>query len=114
MTAQLERDMSAIAAGETEYEDVTAESRELLGRVFDDLTDSREAVGDHLRESLKADKTLGPCPECGADLLVRKSRQGSTSSGVTATPTASTHCRFPRPESRFSSTRPARTTGSAT
>ena len=77
MTAQLERDMAAIAAGETEYEDVTAESRELLGRVFDDLTDSREAVGDHLRESLKADKTLGPCPECGADLLVRKSRQGS-------------------------------------
>ncbi|TKX77197.1 DNA topoisomerase I, partial [Halorubrum sp. SD626R] len=45
--------------------------------VFDDLTESREAVGDHLQKSLKADKTLGPCPECGSDLLVRKSRQGS-------------------------------------
>ena len=77
MTAQLERDMQAIAAGEKEYDEVTEASRELLARVFDDLTDSREEVGDHLQKSLKADKTLGPCPECGADLLVRKSRQGS-------------------------------------
>ena len=77
MTAQLEEDMAAIAAGEKEYDEVTAASRDLLSRVFDDLTESREAVGDHLQTSLKADKTLGPCPECGSDLLVRKSRQGS-------------------------------------
>ncbi|MUW15283.1 DNA topoisomerase I [Halorubrum sp. CBA1125] len=77
MTAQLERDMEAIAAGEKDYDEVTEASRELLSAVFDDLTDSREAVGDHLQESLKADKTLGPCPECGSDLLVRKSRYGS-------------------------------------
>jgi len=77
MTAQLERDMQAIAAGEKGYDEVTEASRELLNRVFDDLTESREAVGDHLQKSLKADKTLGPCPECGSDLLVRKSRQGS-------------------------------------
>ena len=77
MTAQLERDMQAIAAGDKAYDEVTEASRELLSQVFDDLTDSREEVGDHLQKSLKADKTLGPCPECGADLLVRKSRQGS-------------------------------------
>ena len=77
MTAQLEQDMAAIAAGEKAYDEVTQASRELLSRVFDDLTDSREAVGDHLQTSLKADKTLGPCPECGSVLLVRKSRQGS-------------------------------------
>ena len=77
MTAQLERDMQAIASGEKDYDEVTAASRELLDRVFEDLTDSREAVGDHLQQSLKADKTLGPCPDCGSDLLVRKSRRGS-------------------------------------
>ena len=77
MTAQLERDMQAIAAGKKEYDEVTAASRELLETVFDELTDSREAIGDQLRRSLKADKTLGPCPECGADLLVRQSRGGS-------------------------------------
>ena len=77
MTAQLEADMQAIAAGETAYSEVTEESKEMLQRVFDELTDSREDVGDHIQKSLKADKTLGPCPESGDDLLVRKSRHGS-------------------------------------
>jgi DNA topoisomerase-1 len=77
MTAQLEEDMRAIADGEKGFDEVTQESRELLDRVFEDLRASREEVGDHLRTSMKADKILGPCPECGKDLLVRKSRYGS-------------------------------------
>ena len=77
MTAQLEADMQAIAAGEKEYAEVTEESRRLLEDVFDDLTDSREAIGEQIQKSLKADKTLGPCPDCGDDLLIRTSRQGS-------------------------------------
>jgi DNA topoisomerase-1 len=77
MTAQLEADMAAIAEGEATLDDVTAESREYLRHVFEGLMENREALGDHLQESMKADKTLGPCPECGDDLLVRKSRHGS-------------------------------------
>ncbi|AZH24731.1 DNA topoisomerase I [Haloplanus aerogenes] len=77
MTAQLEADMQAIARGEATLEDVTDESREMLERVFDRLTESREELGDHLRDSLKADKTVGPCPECGEDLVIRRSRRGS-------------------------------------
>ncbi|WP_248897718.1 DNA topoisomerase I [Haloplanus halobius] len=77
MTAQLEADMQAIARGEATLEDVTAESREILHRVFDRLMDSREALGDHLRDSLKADKTVGPCPDCDEDLVIRQSRDGS-------------------------------------
>ncbi|MFQ3475693.1 DNA topoisomerase I [Halonotius sp. F2-221B] len=77
MTAQLEADMEAIAAGEKGYDEVTAESRRLLESVFDDLTDSREEIGSQIQKSLKADKTLGPCPECDDDLLIRTSRQGS-------------------------------------
>jgi DNA topoisomerase-1 len=77
MTAELERDMVAIADGEADFETVAAESREMLDRVFEDLTASREEVGDHLRESLKADKRLGPCPESDHDLLIRQSRGGS-------------------------------------
>jgi DNA topoisomerase-1 len=69
--------MAAIAEGEATLDDVTAESREMLRAVFDALHESREEVGDHLQQSLKADKTLGPCPECGSDLLVRRSRYGS-------------------------------------
>ncbi|KAA9406537.1 DNA topoisomerase I [Haloarcula sp. CBA1131] len=77
MTAQLEADMTAIANGEATLDDVADESREMLKRVFDELRDSREEIGEHLQESLKADKTLGPCPKCGEDMLVRRSRQGS-------------------------------------
>ncbi|MDZ7730027.1 MAG: DNA topoisomerase [Natrialbaceae archaeon] len=77
MTAQLEADMDAIASGEATLDDVADESREMLTAVFDELADSREEIGTHLRESLKADKRLGPCPECGEDLLVRRSRNGS-------------------------------------
>jgi DNA topoisomerase-1 len=77
MTARLEADMDAIAAGEKSLDEVTDESREMLQRVFEDLHEHREEIGDFLRTSLKADKTLGPCPECGDDLLVRRSRRGS-------------------------------------
>ncbi|QLG50781.1 DNA topoisomerase I [Natrinema halophilum] len=77
MTAQLEADMDAIANGEATLDDVTDESREMLDEIFANLGDSRDEIGDQLRKSLKDDKRLGPCPECGEDLLVRRSRHGS-------------------------------------
>ncbi len=77
MTAQLEADMQAIAAGEKDYDEVTKESREMLELVFEELMESGDEVGEHLQKSLKADKTLGPCPDCGENLLLRKSRYGS-------------------------------------
>ncbi|MDS0477630.1 DNA topoisomerase I [Natrinema sp. 1APR25-10V2] len=77
MTAQLEADMDAIASGEADLSEVTDESREMLEDIFASLADSREEIGDHLKKSLKDDKRLGPCPECGEDLLVRRSRHGS-------------------------------------
>ncbi len=93
MTAELEADMTAIASGEATLEDVTDSSREMLERVFEELHESREAVGDHLQESLKADRRLGPCPECGSDLLVRQSRQDSYFVGCDGFP----ECRFTLP-----------------
>ncbi|WP_435185027.1 DNA topoisomerase I [Halobellus sp. EA9] len=77
MTAHLEQDMQAIARGEASLEEVTAESREMLDAVFEGLMESGEEVGKHLQESLKADKTVGECPKCGGDLVIRKSRRGS-------------------------------------
>ena len=86
MTAQLEADMQAITRGDAVLEDVTTESREILGEVFEGLMASGEAVGDHLQESLKADRTVGECPECGSDLVIRQSRQGSYFIGCDAYP----------------------------
>ncbi|WP_256392442.1 DNA topoisomerase I [Natronoarchaeum rubrum] len=86
MTSELEADMTAIANGEATLDDVTEESREMLGRVFEELVDSREEIGDHLQKSLKADKTLGPCPESDHDLLVRRARGGSAFVGCDGYP----------------------------
>jgi DNA topoisomerase-1 len=93
MTRELEEDMTAIAEGEKAFEEVTEESREALDRIFEALGGSREAIGEHLQESLKADKTLGPCPECGEDLLIRKSRRGSYFVGCDGYP----DCRYTLP-----------------
>ncbi len=93
MTRELEEDMTAIANGEKALEDVTEESRETLDRIFDALDESRSDIGKHLQKSLKADKTLGPCPECGEDLLVRRSRRGSYFVGCDGYP----NCRFTLP-----------------
>jgi DNA topoisomerase-1 len=86
MTAQLEADMQAITRGDATLADVTEESREILDEVFEGLMASGEAVGEHLQESLKADRTVGECPECGSDLVIRQSRQGSYFIGCDAYP----------------------------
>ena len=93
MTAQLKADMDAIADGEATLEDVTEESREMLREIFAELRDSREEIGQFIQESLKADRTLGPCPECGEDLLVRESRHGSHFVGCDGFP----ECQFTLP-----------------
>ncbi|AQL42200.1 DNA topoisomerase I [Halorientalis sp. IM1011] len=93
MTAELEADMAAIAGGEATLDDVTEESREMLERVFEELHESREEVGDHLQQSLKADRTLGPCPESDHDLLIRQSRHGSHFVGCDGFP----DCRYTLP-----------------
>ena len=93
MTAQLEADMAAIANGEETLDSVTDESREMLERVFEDLVESRAEIGEHIQESLKADRTLGPCPDCGSDLLIRRSRRGSYFVGCDGYP----DCRYTLP-----------------
>jgi DNA topoisomerase-1 len=93
MTAQLEADMTAIAEGEIDIDEVTDESREMLDTVFEELVESREEIGELLRESLKADKALGTCPDCGEDLLLRESRYGGSFVGCDGYP----DCEFTLP-----------------
>ncbi|WP_415487691.1 DNA topoisomerase I [Candidatus Hikarchaeum yamanae] len=75
MTAELESNMAEIAKGDSTLEEVTKRSREILAEVFEELKGSEEEIGGHIRNALKADKTIGPCPDCGKDLVVRKSRR---------------------------------------
>ncbi|MFB6284148.1 MAG: DNA topoisomerase I [Halobacteria archaeon] len=86
MTEQLETDMQRIAEGEVTEDDVMDESREMLERVFEILEDQEEEIGESLREGLMADRTLGECPECGGDLVIRSARSGSKFVGCSEYP----------------------------
>jgi DNA topoisomerase-1 len=76
MTAELEGDMEAIANGEKSLEEVTEESRDMLRRVFGELTESEREIGSYIREKMKDDQSIGDCPECANQLLIRSGGSG--------------------------------------
>ncbi len=77
MTRELEEDMTAIANGEANLDDVADSSRDSSRRCSTSWRSRGRRSANTSRQSLKEDKTLGPCPDCGEDLLVRQSRRGS-------------------------------------
>jgi len=76
MTSKLEGDMSDIADGKITEDTVITESKEMLDSIFDDLVTNKEKIAEGLRDGLYTDTVVGPCPECGADMVVRPSRFG--------------------------------------
>ncbi|MFP4187823.1 MAG: DNA topoisomerase I [Halobacteriales archaeon] len=86
MTEQLEEDMRRIAEGEVPQDEVMEESREMLDRIFEILDEKEDEIGETLLEGLKKDRTLGECPECGGDLVVRTSRRGDEFVGCDSYP----------------------------
>tara|TARA_A100001037_G_scaffold304027_1_gene339596 strand:+ start:6526 stop:8856 length:2331 start_codon:yes stop_codon:yes gene_type:complete len=94
MTAELEENMSGIAKGELTLEEVTERSRKILLEIFAELKGSEEEIGGHIRNALKADKTIGPCPDCNQSLVIRRSRKrGSFFVGCDSWP----ECKFTLP-----------------
>ncbi|HUL62731.1 MAG TPA: DNA topoisomerase I, partial [Methanocella sp.] len=74
MTSRLEADMDAIAGCRLPKADVLRESREMLGKVFDQLEAHRAEIGRVLKAGSAADSKVGPCPACGSPLVVRERR----------------------------------------
>jgi DNA topoisomerase-1 len=75
MTAELERSMDAISEGKISKENVVDESRDVLRRVYEHLTRSEERFADIVWSGIRGDETLGPCPNCGRNLIVRRNRK---------------------------------------
>ncbi len=73
MTAELESEMDDIANGRVTREDVVDHSRQLLGKVMDELIPKAAEVGETLKEATAADAKVGSCPKSGHDLLVKSS-----------------------------------------
>ncbi len=75
MTANLEEEMTSIAAGGSTKVDVVTHSRNLLSRELANLMPHSEEVKDALADAVAADAYVGPCPKCGKDLQLRSSQK---------------------------------------
>jgi DNA topoisomerase-1 len=75
MTAELERSMDAISEGRVSKDAVVDKSRDVLRRVYEHLQSSEAEFADIVWTGIRVDETLGPCPECGKNLIVRRNRK---------------------------------------
>ncbi len=75
MTAELEGEMSNIAAGKTTKAAVVRESRDLLAAELAGLLPVQEQVKEALADAVAADAYVGKCPKCGKDLQIRVSNK---------------------------------------
>jgi DNA topoisomerase-1 len=78
--------MDRIAEGSIREDSVLQESRTMLSSVFDELKANQEKISESLREGLRKDKIIGKCPECGSELMVRRSKRGSRFIGCSGYP----------------------------
>jgi DNA topoisomerase-1 len=75
MTAELERSMDDISEGKISKDSVVDKSRDVLRRVYSHLESSQEEFANIVRNGIREDSVLGPCPNCGKNLLVRRNRK---------------------------------------
>jgi DNA topoisomerase-1 len=96
MTATLEKDMDLIADGKKQVSEVVEESRGMLTGVMDVLEVNRTALGSAIKDALRAQNTLGPCPKCNGTLTIMRSWKGKRFVGCSGYP----RCRnsFPLPQ----------------
>jgi len=73
MTAELESEMDAIANGRVTRTQVVDHSRDLLGKIMDELIPKAVEVGESLKDATAADAKVGVCPKSGHDLLIKSS-----------------------------------------
>jgi len=76
MTSKLEKEMEEIAEGGIKEEEVVKESSEFLDDILSKI--NMEELSKSLKEEVRKDNVFGKCPECGKDLVLRRTR-GKTS-----------------------------------
>ncbi len=74
MTAKLEKEMDMIAEGRKREEEVVEESKQILKQILSKIDYGK--LSRDLREGVRKDRVIGKCPECGGELVVRKSKAG--------------------------------------
>ncbi|OYT58311.1 DNA topoisomerase I [Euryarchaeota archaeon ex4484_162] len=86
MTAKLEKDMNEIATGKKTLEETVNESRKMLTQVLNSLEKEKQTIRTNIRNALREEQTIGKCPKCGGNMVIRTSQQGKRFVGCTNYP----------------------------
>lgn len=86
MTRLLEEEMEKITAGSLSKEFVVINSRDILDNVLTTLDEQYQEISASLQTGLRGDATVGTCPQCGSDLIVRRSKRGGRFVGCSGYP----------------------------
>ena len=86
MTAVLENDMDLISEGKKTLEETVNESRKMLATVMKELEKDKDKIKTSINAASKQQDTIGKCPKCGKEMLVRFSRMGKRFVGCTGFP----------------------------
>ena len=86
MTAVLEKNMSLIAEGKKTLDETVKESRQMLAKTMNSLENNKEKIKTSIKNAQKEQNTLGKCPKCGVDMIIRSSKTGKRFVGCTGFP----------------------------
>jgi DNA topoisomerase-1 len=86
MTATLENDMDLISEGKKTQEQTVKESRKMLSEVMVSLEKDKEKIKTNIQNAERKQNTIGKCPKCGNDMIVRTSKKGKRFVGCTGYP----------------------------
>jgi DNA topoisomerase-1 len=86
MTRLLEEDMDKVKTGTLSKEFVVVSSTDILDKVLSTLDEQHEEISKSLQEGLRGDATVGTCPQCSSDLIVRRSKRGGRFVGCSGYP----------------------------
>lgn len=96
MTAILEKDMNEIAEGKKTFEEVVEESKKILRDAFKILEGKKDIIAKEIKEAMNKQNYFGKCPNCGGNLVMRKSKQGKRFIGCSNYPDCKTT--YPLPQ----------------
>jgi DNA topoisomerase-1 len=86
MTASLEKDMDAISEGKKTLGETVKESREMLLNVIRSLEKDKEKIKMSIKNAQLEQNTIGKCPKCGNNMVIRTSKNNKRFIGCTGFP----------------------------
>lgn len=101
MTAHLEGEMDRIAEGTKTFEEVLEESRQILAKAFEILEENKHKIGKRIQEAIARENHFGTCPQCGKEMVLRKSARGKRFIGCSNYPKCTNSYPLPQKNSVF-------------